>query len=222
MQYWFGGIHRNQLYCRWLSFFQWRWCFAGSFLHQGWWCLLCRLAVLQRTMVHFVIHVRNSNCTHTIAPALFTCRNIVSGDVEHVDTVLDVGLIANSSALLHSSNGSLDEIKNLGWKQFVPIFLFNYHSRIIKVACWLLSIAARTEQQITQVIKGTCGLLQHVTKMFFCKDAIKVPHNISIAGTTYQVMTIIEYGVIDAYYSILSLNDVKIFLVALHAVSNIL
>lgn len=69
-----------------------------------------RLAVLQANLVPVLIHLLDSPCAHMMTPALLTLRNLVFGNIEHTNAVLDAGLIPKISALLHSSNVSLDKL----------------------------------------------------------------------------------------------------------------
>ena len=72
----------------------------------------CKSAVLQAHMAHILVHFLDSPCARTVAPALLTLDNIVSGNAEHTDAILDAGLIPKISSLLRSSNVSPDGIPN--------------------------------------------------------------------------------------------------------------
>jgi hypothetical protein len=79
------------------------------------------------------------------------------------------------------------------------------------------------------VIEGTCSLLELViglvtkaTKRRVREEAFWALSNITVAGGTYHVISIVEHGAIDAFCSILELNNVEIILSALTAISKIL
>lgn len=79
------------------------------------------------------------------------------------------------------------------------------------------------------MIEGTGGLLERVVDLVTnatagCvrKEAMWVLRNITAAGTPYQVMSLVEHGAIDAFCSILNLNDEKTTLAALRALRKIL
>jgi hypothetical protein len=68
----------------------------------------CISAVLEAKLAPILVHLLDSFCARTVAPALLTVGNIVSGNLEHTNIVLDEGLIPKISSLLLSSNVSPD------------------------------------------------------------------------------------------------------------------
>jgi hypothetical protein len=103
---------------------------------------------------------------------------------------------------------------------------FTLQRTIRKEACWVLSnVAAGTQKQIGTVFKAG---MEYVVDLAMNgewevrKEAIWVLSNIATGGTPGQVMSVVECGAIDGVCSILNVNDTKMLLVALDAVSNIL
>lgn len=146
-----------------------------------------------------------SDESNVVTPALRTVGNIVSGNDDQTQAIIDADLMSHMK------------------------YLLNHPKRMVrKEACWVLSnIAAGTHKQISAVIK-TKGCCVRVTEMATSaewevrKEAIWVISNIATGGTDGQIMSIIEAGAIDSVCSILDINDTKMLLVALDAVDNIL
>jgi len=130
--------------------------------------------------------------------------NIVTGDDQQTQAVLDAGVLAHLLTLLQSPKESIK-----------------------KEACWTLSnITAGVQNQIQAVIEANIipsliNILKHGDHKTR-KEAAWAVTNATSGGTPPQIKYIIEQGAIPPLCELLSVSDAKIIQVALNGLDNIL
>jgi hypothetical protein len=142
-----------------------------------------------------------------MAPALRILGNIVTGNAEQTQAVLDAGILG-----------------------IVPKLLENSRKSIRKETTWLLSnIAAGTSEQVSQICMNhslVCSLigLSRYAPWEVRKEAIWCISNLCSSGTATpkQIQMLVDNDVIEAMSDVLDLTDAVLVLVALDAIESIL
>lgn len=154
-----------------------------------------------------VMTALTSGKSSMMAPALRILGNIVTGNAEQTQAVLDAGILT-----------------------LAPKLLENPKSSIRKETAWLLSnIAAGNEHQVAALFKkaNLVPTLVHMSRSsawIVRKEAIWCISNIcsSSAATPKQIQALVDLDAIEAMAEVLDMTDATIVLVALDAIENIL
>jgi len=137
-------------------------------------------------------------------PCLRTLGNLVTGDDEQTQQVLNLGLLQHLDRLI-------------------------YHSKktVRKEVCWTLSnITAGNSQQIQAcldagLIEKLINLLIH-DEALIKKEAVWAVSNSTSSATPQQFAQLVEKGILKALVFILTVTDPRILAVALEGIENIL
>lgn len=151
-----------------------------------------------------LLHLSEGENAALITPCLRTLGNIVTGNDEQTQCVLEAGALSGMEKLI-----------------------MHDRTNIQKEACWLISnVTAGTQTQIQAVIDG--GLIPaiiHVLKTAEFKaqkEAVWAMTNLTSGGTIEQVATIANQGVVPILCDLLTVRDSKVTLVILDGLTNIL
>jgi len=130
--------------------------------------------------------------------------NIVTGDDQQTQTIIQVGALPSLLSLLHSPKKGIK-----------------------KEACWTLSnITAGTKLQIQAAIDAGLipPLIRHLAEAEFeiKKEAAWAISNATSGGTPEQIRYLVEAGCIKPLCELLGCGDAKTILVALEGIENIL
>merc|ERR1712060_438480 len=161
-------------------------------------------AVIQSGAVPRLINLlghKNNNVKH---PALRTIGNIVTGDDNRTQEVLNCDALPK-----------------------LLILLSNDKKAIRKEACWTISnITAGSVEQIEAVIKN--NLFQPVIQLLkkgefdVKKEAAWAVSNATSGGSPEQIRYLVSLDVIPALCDLLNSNNIKVIMVALEGLENIL
>ncbi len=144
--------------------------------------------------------------TNMIIPALRTLGNIVSGNDQQTQAVIEAGALMSLSELL-----------------------LNPKKSIRKETCWVLSnIAAGTAQQmnslfnIPDLVPRILRQLNSVTEWDVRKEAAWVICNLLTSCAPPKIIEMIELGTIHPLCDLLSAGDSRVILIALDALESVL
>jgi len=151
-----------------------------------------------------LLHASDGENAALITPCLRTLGNIVTGNDEQTQCVLEAGaLVGMNKLIMHD------------------------RTNIQKEACWLISnVTAGTQVQIQAVIDG--GLIPaivHVLKTAEFKaqkEAVWAITNLTSGGTIEQIANVANHGIVPVLCDLLTVRDSKVTLVILDGLSNIL
>uniref|UniRef100_A0A1J3G096 Importin subunit alpha n=1 Tax=Noccaea caerulescens TaxID=107243 RepID=A0A1J3G096_NOCCA len=162
-------------------------------------------AVIAAGVVPRLIELLAHSSPTVLIPALRTIGNIVTGDDQQTQTVLDHQVLPCLLNLLTNS----------------------YKKSIKKEACWTISnITAGSKNQIQAVIEA--GIIQslvwvlHSSEFEVKKEAAWAISNATSGGTNDQIKFIVNQGVIKPICDLLTCPDLRIITVCLEALENIL
>jgi len=151
-----------------------------------------------------LLHLSQGENAALITPCLRTLGNIVTGNDEQTQCVLE------ANALLGMERLILHERTN-----------------IQKEACWLISnVTAGTQTQIQAIIDGNLipAIVQVLRTAEFKaqKEAVWAITNLTSGGTIEQIATVANEGVVPILCNLLTVKDSKVTLVILDGLANIL
>ncbi|GAB4816813.1 hypothetical protein N2152v2_003859 [Parachlorella kessleri] len=154
-----------------------------------------------RRLVELLLHQSPS----VLVPALRTVGNIVTGDDQQTQTIINCGALPCLLNLLTTS----------------------HKKSIKKEACWTISnITAGTKEQIQNVIDaGIIPPLVHLlstAEFDIKKEAAWAISNATSGGTHEQIRYLVSQGCIRPLCDLLTCSDVRIITVALEGLENIL
>lgn len=175
-----------------------------------------------------------------MAPALRILGNIVTGNAEQTQAVLDAGILGIVPKLLENSrvrwlilacicpDRSYLVVTHTIFGSFLSCC--DSQKSIRKETTWLLSnIAAGTSEQVSQICKNhslVCSLigLSRYAPWEVRKEAIWCISNLCSSGTATpkQIQMLVDNDVIEAMSDVLDLTDAVLVLVALDAIESIL
>lgn len=147
-----------------------------------------------------LVRLLGSAHSNVVTPALRTLGNLVSGDDEQTQAVLDAGALI-----------------------YMPALLRNAKKNVRKETCWLLSnIAAGNPNQIS-TLTHTKQLLPLVIGQMAAgeyevrREAAWVVSNVATGGNRGHVQQLVEFGAIKPLCDLLVVDDVKMIEVSLDA-----
>lgn len=151
-----------------------------------------------------LLHCSGGENAALITPCLRTLGNIVTGNDEQTQCVLEVGALAGMSSLIKHER-----------------------TNIQKEACWLISnVTAGTQTQIQAVIDANLiEAVFHVLKTAEFKaqkEAVWAITNLTSGGTIEQITYIANHGIVPILCNLLTVRDSKVTLVILDGLKNIL
>jgi len=151
-----------------------------------------------------LLHLSEGENAALITPCLRTLGNIVTGNDEQTQCVLESGALQGMERLV-----------------------MHERTNIQKEACWLISnVTAGTQTQIQAAIDvNLIPALVHVLKTAEFKaqkEAVWAITNLTSGGTIEQIATIANYGVVPILCNLLTVRDSKVTLVILDGLTNIL
>jgi len=151
-----------------------------------------------------LLHLSEGENAALITPCLRTLGNIVTGNDEQTQCVLEAGALSGMAKLI-----------------------MHDRTNIQKEACWLISnVTAGTQTQIQAVIDGNLiPAIVHVLKTAEFKaqkEAVWAITNLTSGGTIEQIATIANHGVVPILCDLLTVRDSKVTLVILDGLTNIL
>ena len=154
-----------------------------------------------RRLVELLMHQSAS----VLVPALRTVGNIVTGDDEQTQVILNCGALPCLHNLLTTSA----------------------KKSIRKEACWTISnITAGTKEQIQAVIEtGIVGPLVHLlatAEFDIKKESAWAVSNATSGGNAQQIQFLVSQGCIKPLCDLLTCSDARIITVALEGLENIL
>eukprot|EP00889_Picochlorum_renovo_P000698 jgi/Picre1/27728/NNA_000692.t1 len=154
-----------------------------------------------RRLVELLMHTAAS----VLVPALRTVGNIVTGDDDQTQSVINSGAL---QCLQH-------------------LLLTTHKKSIKKEACWTISnVTAGTREQIQAVIEtGLVPPLVHLlatAEFDIKKEAAWAISNATSGGSAEQIRFLVAQGCIKPLCDLLTCSDAKIIIVALEGLENIL
>jgi importin subunit alpha-1 len=154
-----------------------------------------------RRLVELLMHTSAS----VLVPALRTVGNIVTGDDQQTQIVINCGALQ----CLHN------------------LLITSHKKSIKKEACWTISnITAGTKEQIQSVIDaGIIPPLVHLlasAEFDIKKEAAWAVSNATSGGTGEQIRYLVTQGCIKPLCDLLTCSDARIIIVALEGLENIL
>ncbi|KAL1225180.1 Importin subunit alpha-3 [Cardamine amara subsp. amara] len=162
-------------------------------------------AVIQAGVVPRLIELLAHSSPSVLIPALRTIGNIVTGDDQQTQMVLDHQALPSLLALLTNTN----------------------KKSIKKEACWTISnITAGNKNQIQAVIDAgivqSLVLVLHSAEFDVKKEAAWGISNATSGGTHDQIKFLVNQGCIKPLCDLLTCPDPKVIMVCLEALENIL
>lgn len=159
---------------------------------------------LDENLLKKLIKLLNHQTVSVVIPCLRTIGNILTGNDNQTQFVVDCGLIDGLYKII-------DHPKRT----------------VRKEACWVLSnITAGTQEQIQGCIEvGIVDKLVHILEhdeMPVKNEAVWALSNTTAGASPDQFSALVDKGIIKALCSIFKLQDVKMLAVALEGIDNIL
>jgi len=173
-----------------------------------------------------------TNTSALMAPALRVLGNIVTGNAEQTQAVLDAGILGVILPLLEHTRVCTLLQYTFACSPIQPLtricFRLLPQKTLRKEATWLLSnIAAGTSAQKMEIferpkiVAALVDMAQSAT-WEVRKEAVWAVSNLFDGATPRQVATLVELDAIEAMADILDLTDAGMVLVALDAIEHIL
>jgi len=184
--------------------------------------------------------------TTIMLDALWGLSYISSGPSEHIEMVIDMGMVPSLVQFLShpsdkaiiaalrcvgniatGSDSQTQRLLDAGMLNHLRALLCHTKTRINKESTWLISnITAGTTEQIQEVIES--GLLKEVIVLLgegefsVQREAVWVLTNVAVSGTPSQVMYLVNHGVLEPFCNMLVKRDTELTEVILDGIYQIL